>query len=203
MQRLAIINVLLTAAAISGCGGQADSKASAKGQNFLDNQGRIDVAKVEDKPEIIFPKAAHSTDESLNAFLQRFTEVCLAGEYDQYRLLVSRQIKPVSKQQFERTYRRVEYVEITKLRNLPKISELPYPLWLVASTVHVRLPTEEPVRHLQVLIFKEDDKWVMAPAPRALREALAASSQPTTQPATQSANQAKKTLPAQASSKKQ
>jgi hypothetical protein len=171
---------------ITACSGEGDVRASAQSNNALTKEGNIDVDSVEEKPEIIFPQAVRSNDESLNDFLQHFTEVCLAGEYDNYRLLVSRQIEPVSKQQFEKTYRRVHHVEINLIRELPKISELPYPLWLVESAVHIRPPTEEPVRNLQVLIFKEDDKWVMAPAPRALREALAASSQPATQPAPQS-----------------
>ena len=202
MRPFGIIPTLIAIMALCGCGGKADSRASTKSDDYLKVQGRIDVSDIQDRPEIVFPKEVRSDDESLNAFLQHFTEVCLAGEYDEYRLLVSRQIEPVSKQQFEKTYRRVEYVEINLICDLPKISELPYPLWLIESIVHIRQPTEEPLRRLQVLIFKENEKWVMAPAPRALRQALAATSQPVCPPANQPAKKTDQALAAQATSPK-
>jgi hypothetical protein len=176
-----VLAVFLAAGAlIAGCDREADVAA----EQTQRMQGKIDVPGPEQQPEFLFPEHVRSSDATLNKFIEDFARACIAGHYDQYRLFTSRQVEPVPREQFEKVYRRVERVEVRKVEALVRISGLPYPLWLIITDIHLRETPREPIRTTMILVFKEQDKWVMAPAPVALRDAIAATRPATTRPAT-------------------
>lgn len=163
----------------AGCGGKAAEDASSG----TINPDQIPVDQYR-HPKFVFPKEVLTGNKSLDEFIIRFTQVCIEGKYDEYRLLVSRKVELVPREQFEKVYQAVKRAEVKEIRELPRISELPYPLWVVISEIHLRKDIENPVRRVMVLVFQEKIKgkqeWVLAPAPRALRDVI-----PTTQPLSQ------------------
>ncbi len=157
---------------------------------------KIDLPEDQTPPTFHFPGRVRTEDESLNKFIEQFKEVCLRGEYGQYRLKVSRRVEPLSKQQFENAWHAVKSVRIELIRKLEpgtvrKLSEavgLSEPIYGLVFRTRLRetVRTRKADRQIVALIFKEEGQWVAAPAPRDIKDKLRrATTQPaSTQPAT-------------------
>jgi hypothetical protein len=130
-------------------------------------------------PTLVFPPEQRSKNESLNAFIEEFQEICAKGEYLRYRSLVSREVEPFDKDQFVAAWHAVERVSIELVRRLPRLESLPDPAYGVLVHVLVRESAQQErlERSVALMVFREPDenqreRWVVAPAPEPIRDAL-------------------------------
>jgi len=129
-------------------------------------------------PQFLFPKQVECDRPEVNDFIRRFSRTSLKGEYLAYRLLVSRQVEPVSRESFQKAWEAVEQVRILSIARVDDLTNYPPPVYLVKATVAMREPADPPSREVAILVFQEGQEWVMAPAGRQIRQ-----SQATSQPA--------------------
>lgn len=117
-------------------------------------------------------------------FVQQFLNVCLAGDYEGYRQLVSRIRTPESQGRFEAMLGAIASVDVVSIREVSP-PDLPPPVFVVVS--HVTFKPDQRVsargqeRDIAILVFREQDAWRMLPAPPALQphdEAPPPASQP-------------------------
>ncbi len=171
-KRFRIISALavITGCLLTGCNRDAaDDRASGAG-------GRRGRPKpdAEDRPSLEFPQHVRSKDPAVNKFIEAFYEACYLGEYDKFRLMMSSRVDPFTPDRFKRALTAVEFVRIESIETLPEVTDVPPPIYLVRSRVFIRqsVRKDEPEKTIAILVFKEAGKWVMAPAPKALRDGL-------------------------------
>ncbi len=118
-------------------------------------------------PVFEFPDSVRCSNESLNTFLEEFRSICERGEYDRYRLALSRQLEPVQKGQFERIWLLVKHIRVELIKKLPEIKAIPSPAFAVLLRAQLREEaiSERPERRLTVVVFQEQGEWVFAPPP--------------------------------------
>jgi hypothetical protein len=165
-QATASVTVLLGAILPAGCRRQADRPAT-------EDEGSQRV-RLDAKPTLEFPKAVQSEDASLNRFLEDFYGLCCKGEYDKFRLTMSTRVDPLTRDRFKKSISAVERVKIESIKKLPDVADVPPPVYVVHSSVHLRpgTKTSKPDRSITILAFREHGKWVMAPAPKNLLKEL-------------------------------
>ncbi len=116
-------------------------------------------------PEIFFPKSARADNYDVNAFIYKFIRVLLANDYKQYRLMVTQQREPVSREKFEHAYGKVRTIKIVKISKItnPKIlkdtglTNCKPPAYRI--DVHIIL-RDKRERNIKLYIFRENNKWV-------------------------------------------
>jgi len=79
---------------------------------------RMNLPEDEEPPKFYFPRRLRTRDESLNRFIEQLKQICLEGEYGQYRLKVSRRVEPLSRERFENAWHAVKSVRIRWLGRL-------------------------------------------------------------------------------------
>jgi len=139
-----------------------------------DGTRRVRLDPTVAKPMLEFPRPVQSEDTSLNKFIEEFYGVCCRGEYDRFRLMMSTRVDPFTPERFKKAMTAVERVRIEAIEELPEVADVPPPVYVVRSQVHLR-PGEKRgqlERTVTILVFKEADKWVMAPAPKHLLREL-------------------------------
>ena len=104
-------------------------------------------------PVFEFPESVRCSNESLNSFLEEFRSICERGEYDRYRLALSRQLEPVQKGQFEHIWLSVKHVRVELIKRLPEIKGVPSPAFAVLLGVQLReeVISERPERQFTVV----------------------------------------------------
>ena len=128
----------------------------------------VSLAPGEEPPTFEFPESLRSKNESLNRFLDEFRGICQRGEYERYRLAVTRQIEPIHERRFENIWHAVAHVRIELIKRLPaEIEELPAPAYAVLAKVTLReeYVREDPDRYVTIVAFREEGEWVFAPSP--------------------------------------
>jgi hypothetical protein len=140
---------------------------------------QIDLAPDEKPPTFEFPDSLRSKNDSLNKFLDEFRSICERGEYERYRLAVSRQVEPIEEGRFENIWHAVAHVRIELIKRLPEMKEWPSPAYAVLAKVTLKdeYVKDEPQRYVTIVSFQEEGEWVFTPAPderihRAMRAAL-------------------------------
>lgn len=144
----------------SGCS-REPAEAIEEGDGGL----AADLSPGDPKPEFEFPDSARCSNESLNEFLDEFGFICERGEYDRYRLALSRQIEPVQKRNFERIWNTVEHVRVELIKRLPEMEEVPSPAYAVLLQTRLReeYVQARPERRITMVVFQERGEWVFAP----------------------------------------
>jgi len=139
-----------------------------------ENAGKVRLGPEAGRPQLDFPKALKSTDPSLNDFIETFYSTCCKGEYDKFRLMLSTRVDPLAPERFKKSLTAVERVQIEAVEKLPDVAEVPPPIYLVRSRIRLRegTRTDRRDRSISILVFREGTKWVMAPAPKNLRQEL-------------------------------
>lgn len=174
--RLAAIAVVLNLSVPGGCRREEPDNAPPTVAQQVAEQV---VPADQSPPAFVFPPEVRAKNESLNAFLEEFQQVCANGEYLRYRGLVSRQVEPLDKDRFVAAWHAVDQVTIRLIRRLPRLESLPDPAYgvLVHVLLHDSAQLERRERNVALMVFREPDekqqeRWVMAPAPEPIREAL-------------------------------
>ncbi|MFO0837485.1 MAG: hypothetical protein U1D55_03095 [Phycisphaerae bacterium] len=150
--------------------------------SFGENQP---VAPPATLPTYSFAPGLAEKHADVAAFIRTFLETCLAGDYSGYRRLVSRSRTPQSKERFQAIYHGLSRVEVEAIEETT-LPDAGTPAFRVISTVHVtgeraRAALRGDARRIAIVVFLEDGKWVMLPAPSKLQpvdEAQDSTSQP-------------------------
>lgn len=108
-------------------------------------------------------------------FVDRFLTTCLAGDYTEYRRLVSRTRVPESRERFEAIYRGLESVRVESIEPIDadQMPELPAPAYMVVSRLKIREESRLGQRRMRdriaIVAFVEGDDWRMIPAPASMQ----------------------------------
>lgn len=178
----ATVCALAGAALIIGCSDEVDPRA-----NILENQAMetINMDPEKEEPKFVFAPEATVEDPSLNAFIREFADMCIKGEYDRYRMKVSRRSDPVTKDEFERVWHNIREISIDFVVALPEKKSTPGPRYALQATVHVERPATGPERQVVLQILQEQEEWVIDALPgEELDRLQALATQPTTAPTT-------------------
>jgi hypothetical protein len=170
--------VVVVAALVVGC--------SDKGNAEPDEADRDIITKdpLKTPPKIVFSDDYQSTNASLDAFIREFADICVRGEYDQYRLKVRRRSDPVSKEDFEQVWHHVEQVRIDAAIALPGTEDTPGPRYAVFANVRVSAE-DAPEKNVVLQVLKEGEAWVIDVMPTQELTRLYAAAQAATAPVTQ------------------
>jgi hypothetical protein len=156
------------AGGVTGCGGgdkSAENEETAADQLLLDTGGP--------QPEYGFAPGLEKEYPELAVFLRRFMETCLAGDYAEYRRLVTRRADPETRARFEKVLSALKSVRVEEI--VPLDSEhFPDPTYLVTSKVEFREEAGEVLRHRErdrvaILVCEEEGELRMAIAPSELQ----------------------------------
>ncbi len=137
------------------------------------------------RPRYDLPIELRTAHPEAADFVDRFLTTCLAGNYTEYRRLVSRTRVPESRERFEAIYRGLESVQVESIEPIDaeRMPELPAPAYMVVSKLEIREESRLGQRRMRdriaIVAFVEGDDWRMIPAP--------ASMQPESEPETAAA----------------
>ena len=162
--RIGLGNSVVAVLMFAPCGCTRNS-STADEQDAED--GALVLDSDEPTPVFEFPDSVRCSNDSLNEFLEEFRSICERGEYDRYRLALSRQLEPVQKGQFERIWLSVKHIRVELIKKLPEIKAIPSPAFAVLLRAQLReeAMSERPERQLTVVVFQEQGEWVFAPPP--------------------------------------
>jgi hypothetical protein len=159
------VGLLLAFMALPGC---ERSKNSATPEQRSDETVPPPAAP----PDYKFAAGLREQYPEASAFVREFLETCLAGNYTDYRKLVSRKRNPESKERFQTIYYAIKTVTVTSIAPVT-VRDLPPPVYRVVSEIeflpehNVKLRDRQ--RNIAILVFQEDGQWRMAPAPGKLQ----------------------------------
>lgn len=114
-------------------------------------------------PKVTFAEGVRSGNAGLDDFIQNFIEVCLRGDYDQYRLCWTAYSPPISSSQFRTIWDMAEHIVITRIASLPGKARGKAYLVKASATLNPRAKVQH--KDVELLVLWEDGKWVIAPAP--------------------------------------
>lgn len=147
----------------------------------------VPALPAEQRPTYKFMPGLREEHPEVSGFVREFLETCLAGNYEDYRKLVSRSANPESKERFQAIYYAIKSVTVETIEAV-ELPGLPPPAYLVVSVVDFHPDRKVSVRaganrEIAILVFKEDERWRMVPAPAELQpveQLPATTSAPTT-----------------------
>lgn len=158
---------------LCGCdGGEEGDRRPVSVQRHEDDY----VPPPEVRPRYTFADDLRTEYPEVSAFVQRFLETCLAGDYAGYRRLVSRSVEPASRERFEAVYHALERLTIYEIRAIER-RQLPSRAYVVLSRVELQPERKAALRKgvdkIAILVFQELGEWRMMPAPSDLQPARA------------------------------
>ncbi|MBN1342003.1 MAG: hypothetical protein JXQ73_04945 [Phycisphaerae bacterium] len=180
-RRRTIILVTLIIAALAGGAALVFSGGSHRRGprgSEEDANAPVSYAGSEEHPALEFPKEARCDDEEANRFIENFYRVCCSKDfdtaYDKFRLMMTTRVDPFTPERFKRALAAVKRLRIEAIEKLPEVADVPPPVYVVRSRVYLRpgVKTDSSERTITILVFKELGNWVMAPAPKSLRDGL-------------------------------
>jgi hypothetical protein len=147
----------------------------------IDSEDRIRTEG--EAPTFSFASEATCDDAAVNEFVKRFVRTCLSGDYAGYREMVTRVVEPIGREAFETAWHAVKRVAVNSIVLTEGVRRYPPPVYLVEAEVEMREPEASdahvvsgpPIRNVCILVFREADEWVMAPAPREICQRYAPS----------------------------
>ena len=121
---------------------------------------------------IAFPYELHVADADLNEFVMQALRICLAGDYEAFRLLWTAKQEPVARAQFDFGAYAVKQIRVLALERLRDQAD-DSTIYLFCVRIEFdteRMPAEvEPSRTVVLLALWEADAWRLARAPKELR----------------------------------
>jgi hypothetical protein len=147
----------------------------------------VPAPPMEQRPTYKFMPGLREEHPEVCGFVREFLETCLAGNYEDYRKLVSRAANPESKERFQAIYYAIKSVTVETIEAV-ELPGLPAAAYRVVSTVDFHPDRKVSLRaganrDIAILVFKEEGRWRMVPAPAELQpeeEHPATTSAPTT-----------------------
>ena len=178
--RPGVVAAAMLAALLSGCGRDGKSKdASVGGTELTGGTATIDPLPPGVKHDI--EADVYEQYPEVAAFLERFIEVCNAGDYAGYRELVATAFTPEPRERFDAIQRALRAVAVEQVEPI-ELAELPPSAYLVTCAVELdpaaRVALRGANRRLAILVFVEQDQWRMALAPARLQPRATHPSEP-------------------------
>lgn len=172
--------VALLLACVWGCERAADTDSYPTTQAF---------ARVEPAPEMpryAFEPRLEAEYPRVIAFLRRFMETSLAGDYGGYRRMVSRTVDPESSNRFKAILDSLRSLTVEAIEPL-ELRQLPGPAWLVTTRVHFRPDGKVHLRRgddsqIRIVVVEEELELRMLMAPGELQSQVEDDG-PTSEPA--------------------
>lgn len=171
-----VVGGLVAGVAIIAGPSDSERKGGSDGDAGEDGEFGSPISSYDtrDRPALDFPLHVRSEDDVINRFVEDFYRCCYFGEYEKFRMMTSSRVTAMAPERFKRAQTVVEMIQIDAVDKIPEATDVPPPIYLVQLRVHFR-PTVRRVDRMKkaaILIFKEAGRWVMAPAPKSLREDL-------------------------------
>lgn len=132
------------------------------------------VKTPEDPPTYAFAEGIEADYPDVTAFMRRFMETCLVGDYSGYRRLVSRSATPESQKRFERVLHALEKLTVEHVE-LVELPQVPPPCYVVIGNIELREGSRVAIRRqtssarMAILVFREQGEWRMTFAPSQLQ----------------------------------
>ena len=172
VRRSLVLVTVLIAGGLSGCDrGQSESKKKKAASKT--NADQVDPTTP--KPEYAFAPGLEDEYPDVVAFLRRFMETSLAGDYAGYRRLVSRAADPESRTRFEKVLNSLRSLSIESIEEI-EIAKVPAPTYLViglpeflpGQKVALRRGTNS---RIAILVFPEEGELRTTFAPSSFQPA--------------------------------
>jgi len=133
----------------------------------------VPILPEKQRPTYKFMPGLREEHPEVCGFVREFLETCLAGNYEDYRKLVSRAVSPESKERFQAIYYAIKSVTVETIEAV-ELAELPAAAYRVVSTVDFHPDRKVTLRvganrDIAILVFKEEGRWRMVPAPAELQ----------------------------------
>ncbi|MCG3137741.1 MAG: hypothetical protein HJJLKODD_01591 [Phycisphaerae bacterium] len=147
--------------------------------------------------DVYWASAATCSDALINQFVRHAVQLCVAGDYDEYRLLWRYDQQPPGRRTFQRLWSAVQRLEIRRVQPIAfrhadgRIDEQPHPLFVFHAYIDFRPEAAQSDGRLQdrdmvLLIVKTPEGPYFLPAPDLVRQQLLgpAATQPASSPTT-------------------
>jgi hypothetical protein len=140
----------------------------------------VDSGKAKPAELLEFPKEMLVSDTSVNDFVTKAMIVCATGDYEAFRLLWTARENPLPREEFEQGWNAVERIEVRALQEA-RLEADPAAGRETHQTVYVllvdvsldasqRAGQKEPLRHVVLMLTRENGEWRLARPPKAMRE---------------------------------
>ena len=184
VRRSLVLVMTLLAGGITGCD---RGKSEPKKRKSASKASADQVDPTAPKPEYAFAAGLEEQYPDVVAFLQRFMETSLAGDYAGYRRLVSRAADPESRVRFEKVLNSLRSLTIESIEEI-EAPQIPAPTYLVIGQPEFLPGQKISLRRgdnskIAILVFPEEGELRMSFAPSSFQPAPD-ETQPATTPAT-------------------
>lgn len=170
--------------ALSGLSGCERDPAGA-GAGMTAHGDRPVIPPPATRPVYEFAPGLRTAHPEACDFVTEFLNICLAGDYNGYRRMVTRRRDPETRERFQAIYYAIRSVRIDDVAP-QSVRDLADEAFLVTATVDfdpaARVAVRGSERRIALLVFREDGAWRMAPAPASLQPARDDGLQPASAP---------------------
>jgi len=143
---------------------------------------RADAAQPAERPRAMvhFPDGLALDDPSVREFVSEAIKTCSTGTYEDFRLLWSARENPLSREEYEKSWRAVQTIRVRALEKAllsgdpEKPDEQPEDVY--ALFAEVALDPSQPIgqrkssREIVLMLVREHGRWRFAQAPKPMRE---------------------------------
>lgn len=165
-----VLSIVTFLAAVIGC--RPDPRVQAEEDAEQSTREKTDDV-------FVFPDAVRSDDRAVNALIGEAMRCCARGDYEGFRLLWSAKEEPLTRDEYEQGFKAVKKIEIRALQKVliadEKASNPSEGETVYVSLADVDLDPDhraskgESHREVVLLVRREEGKWRLAHAPKAVR----------------------------------
>jgi hypothetical protein len=129
---------------------------------------------------LVFPDELRVADSTVNEFVTKAMTTCAADEYEAFRLLWSVRETPLPREEFEQGWHAVQTIKVQALEKVmldadPSAGRTePETVYALLAEVSLdpaqKIGQKEPQRHVVLMITRENEQWLLAQAPKPMRD---------------------------------
>lgn len=129
---------------------------------------------------LVFPDELRVADSTVNEFVTRAMTTCAADEYEAFRLLWSARETPLPREEFEQGWHAVQTIKVRALEKVmldadPNSGRIePETVYALLAEVSLdptqKVGQKEPQRHVVLMLTREHEQWLLAQAPKPMRD---------------------------------
>lgn len=129
---------------------------------------------------LVFPDELRVADSTVNEFVTKAMTTCAANEYEAFRLLWSARETPLPREEFEQGWHAVQTIKVRALEKVmldadPSAGRAePETVYALLAEVSLdpaqKMGQKEPQRHVVLMLTREHEQWLLAQAPKPMRD---------------------------------
>lgn len=129
---------------------------------------------------LVFPDELRVADSTVNTFVTKAMTTCAAGDYEAFRLLWSVREEPLPREEFEQGWHAVQTIKVRALEKVmldadPNAGRTePETVYALLAEVSLdptqKVGQKEPQRHVVLMLAREHEQWLLAQAPKPMRD---------------------------------